>query len=700
MINIKNIVRNRYIIPALCSLISVAHAQTWSNLNELSKDNTSHTLQLDKTDENPLRGFILGGFDNEVSGKFNYSVERRYINFDDAFNTTNDTLKSTLNDKINLTTAKGAHCVVRVICFYPGSNPFKWSTAPRKTVQDSNGNNVEEIDWNHATTMDKLVKFIKAFGLQYRDDERIAMVELGLYGNWGEWNVSNGSQNEMSLANRQLLVNEYKAAFTRTGQDKFMAIRYVTALSASPNTLAATMDPVLSNLGIYDDSFSYQTIGNAANRTAGLGQIWNTAQAIYNTKTTTTYRTAPRAGEFKPETSEGHIELVGGTKKRSCYRIFEKWPNHSKDTFYTINGSSSAVVGKDEDLIKSINSIQASWMGAHALFTGKVKTGETSTGSAIESDLTLAEYTNARKACKYLGYQLVIPQIFVTRTASTTADVGVKIKNIGIAPFYFDWQVEFIGKTSTEEKVLTFSKDAGNTWNLKEAVAQEGTTVVTKEFRGKLTGLPSGACAVLMRYKNPLLALNNSARSLRFMNQEQDTQKDGWMTLVTSLASFSSGGGTTPLLANGIYTIKKSTGELFVANGVDVPITFGSTSGNSVKWQITNQPILNQVTIGSLNHPEPLTSPVLYKLLEVDQVTPANYLNGSKLNIAGDSWPRPHSTWTVSKVGSWYRFTLVASPSPLKAMDAWNKSATENIVHLWDDVPTNPNQQFTLTLTN
>ena len=353
-----------------------------------------------------------------------------------------------------------------------------------------------------------------------------------------------------------------------------------------------------------------------------------------------------------------------------------KHPNHSKDKSYTFNGTTK--FGKDEDFAKSVQATRQSWLTTQRLFG---------------SNSNQAEKDNGRKLIKLLGYQLVVTQQYVTRTGTNGANVGVRIKNNGVAPFYFNWPVEFIAKTSTGETPLVLSKTGGTTWNLKEVSAKENSTVTTKEFTGTLTGLPSAACDVIMRFKNPLLAVDSDARPLRFLNLEQDTKKEGWITLASLAASGSGGGSTgTPHIANGIYTIQRESGGAFLtATSCGNPITFGTSSGANVKWKIVNQSTLNHVTIISEANSN--------TMLEVDQNAVAT---GTKVRLSGGTTVQNHSTWKVERIyvsgPDSYRFIPVLNNG--LAMDAWDKSASEKVVHLWNSDANNTNQRFKMTLSN
>ncbi len=74
-------------------------------------------------------------------------------------------------------------------------------------------------DWNAPDFMDRAGHLIAALGARYNHDPRVGWVEIGMYGNWGEWHMANfpypspaGAQ-DMTAENRRAIVDMYRAAF-------------------------------------------------------------------------------------------------------------------------------------------------------------------------------------------------------------------------------------------------------------------------------------------------------------------------------------------------------------------------------------------------------------------------------------------------------------------------------------------------------
>jgi hypothetical protein len=77
-------------------------------------------------------------------------------------------------------------------------------------------------DWNDPDFLSAMEQMLLALGERYDGDPRINFVDIGIYGNWGEWHTFNfpypspsGAQ-KMTLTNRQLIVDSYAAGFPST----------------------------------------------------------------------------------------------------------------------------------------------------------------------------------------------------------------------------------------------------------------------------------------------------------------------------------------------------------------------------------------------------------------------------------------------------------------------------------------------------
>ena len=65
-------------------------------------------------------------------------------------------------------------------------------------------------DWNDATFLERLDTFMQALGKRYNNDPRVAFLDIGLFGNWGEWHMSGFSYPSSSGAQRATTTTRYR----------------------------------------------------------------------------------------------------------------------------------------------------------------------------------------------------------------------------------------------------------------------------------------------------------------------------------------------------------------------------------------------------------------------------------------------------------------------------------------------------------
>ena len=610
----------QYYLPVSCfaSLIGVCGAQeNWKNLITVDFKSTalSDKTLLEKIDGNPLKG-LIPTFPIVNRTAIPFSIERRYIDLKDIFdNPDGNIIEAPINAQLNGITANGCHAVLRVICDYPGNNQFKvpasWNIPTKSFPKRSNGNFVYvdgvqqfdyTLDWNYPALIANLEKFIAKFGEKYNNDPRIVMIEVGLYGFWGEWHTSpaTGQQDgnsgyyhpdlQMTLANRKKLITAYQNAFP----NKFIAMRNPVDLLPTTATVKTGIEPLLNTMGFYDDSFSHHTIGNAGNRAGETWATWNTCQALYNAGTLVeqNYKNFPRGGEFKPETASG-INTANETFDRNNLSDIRKtngvlmtWPNHSKDN------TQLGIQGVDEDFEKSVNAFRPSWMGAQGVFD-------------VGAKPTTDELQNARYAIRRLGYSLQVNKASLVKTGNSSALVKVEIENKGVAPFYFNWDVEFATMDQTQRSLGTHSG-----WNVKGILPG-----LKQEFTATLSTLPDGNFPILMRMVNPLPGGNG--KLLRFYNNEQDSTSAGWLTL---------------------GTLSSSDGEMLSRSGW-VPSTFPNSGGStlaidgdmSTRWSTGTPQVDGQWFQVDMQVPQ------TFDQIELNtSSSPGDYPRGYKVEVSND----------------------------------------------------------------
>lgn len=223
------------------------------------------------------------------------------------------------------------------------------------------------------------------------------------------------------------------------------------------------------NMGYHDDSFSYQTLP---------GQSWNFMSRMELVGALDKWKKEPIGGELRPEIQLG---------------VWSQPPDQSA-----------------EDYDKCLEQTHATWLIAHSIFTDL----------SMEDERYKKAYEGARK----LGYELYVPFADIQKTnASGQYKVGVKIRNTGIAPFYYDWKVRLGVIEGESELVENWETD----WTV--AGIMPGTSDKLLEYSIDAGKLEKGTYKLVMRVENPI----PKGFPLRFANTSQDEDLDGWLTLKT-----------------------------------------------------------------------------------------------------------------------------------------------------------------------
>jgi hypothetical protein len=127
----------------------------------------------------------------------------------------------------------------------------------------------------------------------------------------------------------------------------------------------------------------------------------------------------------------------------------------------------------------------------------------------------------AVRAAQRLGYELHVASAEL-RFGDDHLTVALSVTNTGVAPFYYDWPVELGVLDATGGQVVTRSTD----WRVTGILPDEPP----RQWRQRVRlSLPPGEYRVLVRVPNPM----QGGRPLRFANQDQDRDLDGWLTLGT-----------------------------------------------------------------------------------------------------------------------------------------------------------------------
>ncbi|MBB6734676.1 DUF4832 domain-containing protein [Cohnella zeiphila] len=183
------------------------------------------TVNLTESSEafkNPIMGFRPSRYINDSSfADREYSdIYKHYIKYTDLETDATDSVQK-IKDWSNAAWAgienKNIKVVPRVVIVYPGTGEF-W---PNGVPHDDPVN-----EWLSDTLKSRLVAFIAKLGQAWDNDPRVAFVELGLYGNWGENHIYPNKfpdgTDRIPLSFQTALGDAYTAAF----HNKKVLVRY------------------------------------------------------------------------------------------------------------------------------------------------------------------------------------------------------------------------------------------------------------------------------------------------------------------------------------------------------------------------------------------------------------------------------------------------------------------------------------------
>ena len=121
----------------------------------------------------------------------------------------------------------------------PDMEPYGWWA-------DTNGDNSPDTyvpDWNHPYYLERATNLLNELGRRYNDDKRIAWIDIGLYGQYGEWTLSSRVDYDdapegiepITQESKQILIDGHVRAFSRQQlvifllRSNFKAIKYAFA---------------------------------------------------------------------------------------------------------------------------------------------------------------------------------------------------------------------------------------------------------------------------------------------------------------------------------------------------------------------------------------------------------------------------------------------------------------------------------------
>ncbi|MFS0788825.1 DUF4832 domain-containing protein [Shouchella sp. 1P09AA] len=463
----------------------------------------SNTFQLHYSPapiDNPLKGFLP--FSESVSwrtepNEIPYSMEFFYIGLNDIMQHFDEFDWSKLETKLNDVASRGNQAIFRVYLDYPhrpsGIPPFLLDLGleTKDYHYESNGGpNGTSVapNYDDENLQLALTQFIEALGNRYDGDPRIGFIQAGLIGFWGEWHThpqdgwtpANSWDGELveqkdgratdwmpSLGNQEAIVQGFDQSFDQTK----ILVRYPTEFNQNVN------------VGYHDDSFAFQTLPPCLG-----GEVWHFVGRLQENQEMDKWKTEPIGGEIRPE-----IQL-------------KMWDNDPPQYIDEPIGGAQG-----EDYYKSLELTHASWLKIQEVFQTPLS------GEAMK---------RAQEGSRDLGYEYYVSTAYVKETDGFLK-AAINIQNTGIAPFYYDWDIEIAAK-GTNGTVQSWSTD----WDITSILPKDKDTRehndVLMEWSSTST-LSEGGYDILVRVVNPLLESTSQAKSFHFANIEQE--ENGWLKI-------------------------------------------------------------------------------------------------------------------------------------------------------------------------
>ena len=386
-----------------------------------------------------------------------------------------------LDQKLSKVAGRGHSAIVRVYMLDPGhvddgqTGLFLPETLYHELKEAGDicsnrvaGGTLEYPDFNNEKLIGCMTDFIGMFGRKYDGNPVIAVIQMGLYGSWGEWNMSEcrNPRCVMTDDNLRRIIETYVSSFKTT-----------KLMGRNPSLGHASEYPI----GYHDDNFMFNT--------SDFHKVSREWKALLK-KQDYTYGTLQQfydfingdGGRYEPLWDLWQTQMFGGELSGQMY----------KEPFGPLWSGTER-----EALDYCIGQFHMSWlMGG---------------GSGGIPDLNSDEYTEFRKVAGSFGYDLYIESV---AAKNRTSKLEVMLGNEGIAPFYYDWHIEYRMTDAQGNMVYRYREE-----DLALSGLLPGETASSAFFIPE--DLKAGEYTVSMRFVNPAETVTGNVMPLRLSNDHE-----------------------------------------------------------------------------------------------------------------------------------------------------------------------------------
>jgi len=418
---------------------------------------------------NPLKGLVPYASDTNVH--FPHSMEFNYVGFAEIVDGYDRFDWQPMESLLSQISGRGHQAVFRIYLEYPG----KTNIIPKFLIDDGlrvhqylNTNtqplppaNIETPDYEDLNLRKALKNFIAAFGKKYDNDPRIGFITAGLLGTWGEWHSYPNDALFASKTVQTEVMDAYEAAFKITP----VLLRY----PAGDNTWGKASN-AKRPFGYHDDSFAWATLDTGEKK-----DDWFYMPALKQAGLVALekWKNYPIGGEIRPE---------------AWGKVFDPEPADKNI----------------QDFRMCVEQTHASWLMDTGMFQEKPSE---------------ARRKRAEIEVRRMGYEFHVPTVRISASRESL-QIELQLVNRGVAPFYYDWPVEY-GLISNGNVIKAVRSTGKLTGLLADSPARIWKDTVS------LTDVPLGSYNLAIHAANPM----PNGLPVRFANDTQDQHLDGWLSL-------------------------------------------------------------------------------------------------------------------------------------------------------------------------
>jgi Domain of unknown function (DUF4832) len=154
----------------------------------------------------------------------------------------------------------------------------------------------------------------------------------------------------------------------------------------------------------------------------------------------------------------------------------------------------------------------ASWLKIQEVFQTPLE------GDALE---------RAQEGSRRLGYEYFVPNAYLN-AANGQLQAAIEIQNTGVAPFYYDSEVE-IAARDKNGNIKEWTTDWDISYILPNDEETGDNNKALLEWSNNTSDLGKGSYDILIRIVNPLSEVHSNAKVFHFANEEQE--KNGWLRI-------------------------------------------------------------------------------------------------------------------------------------------------------------------------